>query len=162
MTNPSQGEICGRALCSLFIWGTPEDWDRYQPRRNYVLDGYSLIGQSAAGVHQMHSLVQFCTRAWLEDFGEPKRWSSLFLSLASEHFPGGDFETWATCRMLLPHVEGIAAGSVATTQTELENHVVMKNCWCDSELFVAARDLSSSAGRSPCRLPGLSRFPSFL
>ncbi|KEY72933.1 hypothetical protein S7711_10212 [Stachybotrys chartarum IBT 7711] len=96
-----------------------------------VLDGYSLVSLSTTGFHQMHSLVQFCTRTWLEGIGDAKHWSSLFLNLASAHFPSGDFETWAACRILLPHVEEIAMSTTATTETDLENRgeILTKMSW---------------------------------
>jgi hypothetical protein len=70
-----------------------------------VLRGYSLVNVSATGLLEMHSLVQFCTRSWISEFGDPARWSRLFIKLAADHFPSGTFETWAICQNLLPHIE---------------------------------------------------------
>ncbi|KAJ4243339.1 hypothetical protein NW762_014825 [Fusarium torreyae] len=70
-----------------------------------VLRGYSLVNFSTMGLLEMHSLVQFCTRSWISEFGDPARWSRLFIKLAAEHFPSGTFETWAICQNLLPHIE---------------------------------------------------------
>ncbi|KAL7755426.1 hypothetical protein ACKLNR_014524 [Fusarium oxysporum f. sp. zingiberi] len=70
-----------------------------------VLRGYSLVNISTVGLYEMHSLVQFCTRSWISEFGDPAKWSRLFMKLAADHFPSGAFETWAVCQSLLPHVE---------------------------------------------------------
>ncbi|KAK0767243.1 hypothetical protein N5P37_000977, partial [Trichoderma harzianum] len=73
-----------------------------------LLRAYSLIDLTATtGVWGMHSLVQFCTKAWLLSSGELMRWKRLLLRLASRHFPSGAFETWATCQILLPHVQPV-------------------------------------------------------
>ncbi|KAL3587549.1 hypothetical protein FPOAC2_13446 [Fusarium poae] len=70
-----------------------------------VLRGYSLVHISTVGLCEMHSLVQFCTRSWISEYGDPAKWSRLFMKLAADHFPSGAFETWAVCQSLLPHVE---------------------------------------------------------
>ncbi|KAK2599970.1 hypothetical protein QQS21_005272 [Conoideocrella luteorostrata] len=71
-----------------------------------VLLAYSLINTPAEPqVYEMHSLVQICTRSWLSELGHITRWENIFVRVASEHFPSGDFETWHECQMLLPHIE---------------------------------------------------------
>ncbi|UKZ86328.1 uncharacterized protein TrAFT101_002164 [Trichoderma asperellum] len=73
-----------------------------------VLRGYSLIRLSTtSGLCDMHALVQFCTKVWLSEFNGNNfaRLKSLFLSLCAEHFPSGNFETWARCQLLLPHMK---------------------------------------------------------
>ncbi|KAF6822492.1 Kinesin light chain 5 [Colletotrichum plurivorum] len=72
-----------------------------------TLRGYSLVALSSVGFCEMHSLVQFCTRLWISEFGDPARWSRLFVKLAADHFPSGEFETWGTCQSLLPHIEPV-------------------------------------------------------
>ncbi|KAH7125055.1 hypothetical protein B0J13DRAFT_598998 [Dactylonectria estremocensis] len=74
-----------------------EDDDEFEDDLD-VLRGYSLVSVTATrDVCEMHSLVQFCTRAWLQ----------VFLWAMSRHFPSGAFETWPTCQMLLPHIESM-------------------------------------------------------
>ncbi|KAJ4235454.1 hypothetical protein NW757_013525 [Fusarium falciforme] len=87
-----------------------EENDEENERRDFendidILRGYSLVTLSTVGLCEMHSLVQFCTRSWISEFGDPARWSRLFMKLAADHFPSGVFETWAACQSLLPHVE---------------------------------------------------------
>ena len=67
----------------------------------------------------MHPFVQFCTRSWISEFGNPERWSRLFIQLAADHFPSGAFETWEDCQSLLPHV-----GPVLTS-TPREERVIL-------------------------------------
>ena len=71
-----------------------------------VLRGYSLVNISTTlGFCEMHSLVQSCMQVWLSRSDELMRWKRLLLRLAWKHFPGGAFETWATCQILLPHIQ---------------------------------------------------------
>ncbi|KAM0339924.1 hypothetical protein ACHAPU_010757 [Fusarium lateritium] len=70
-----------------------------------ILRSYSLVSVATTGFCEMHPLVQFCTRSWISEFGDPEKWSRLFIKLAAYHFPNGEFETWAVCQTLLPHVE---------------------------------------------------------
>jgi hypothetical protein len=71
----------------------------------YVLRGYFLIHVSTEGLFEMHPLVQFCTRQWISECGDPTRWRQLFIKLADEHFPVGEFEVWGVRQSLLPHLE---------------------------------------------------------
>lgn len=72
-----------------------------------VLRGYSLVNTTTKGFCEMHSLVKLCTQVWISRFDDLRRWKRLFLSLASKHFPSGDFETWEQCQTLLPHLQSI-------------------------------------------------------
>ncbi|KAF9761682.1 hypothetical protein IL306_003749 [Fusarium sp. DS 682] len=75
-----------------------------------VLRGYSLVDIPIEGLLEMHSLVQFCTRSWISESGDAEKWNRLFIKLAADHFPSGDFETWAACQGLLPHIEPLLGG----------------------------------------------------
>ncbi|KAF6843413.1 Kinesin light chain 5 [Colletotrichum musicola] len=71
-----------------------------------VLRGYSLVTITATpGLLEMHSLVQFCTKVWISEFGSPDQWKTHFLQSASQHFPSGVFETWQQCQTLMPHIQ---------------------------------------------------------
>ncbi|KAJ4176011.1 hypothetical protein NW767_015588, partial [Fusarium falciforme] len=73
-----------------------------------VLRGYSLVSVTAAqDIFEVHSLVQFCTRAWISIVDDAERWRQVFLRSISRHFPSGAFETWPTCQLLLPHIESL-------------------------------------------------------
>ncbi|KAF5507555.1 Kinesin light chain [Colletotrichum aenigma] len=71
-----------------------------------VLRSYSLVTVTAmSGFLEMHSLAQFCTKVWISEYGFPDQWKTLFLQLASQHFPSGVFETWQQCQTLMPHIQ---------------------------------------------------------
>ncbi|KAM6516645.1 hypothetical protein FALCPG4_014823 [Fusarium falciforme] len=71
-----------------------------------TLRGYSLVAVTAdSESFEMHALVQFCTRVWLSSFCDTQRWEGKFLKVMSELYPSGEYENWATCQCLDPHVE---------------------------------------------------------
>ncbi|RFU31458.1 hypothetical protein B7463_g4861, partial [Scytalidium lignicola] len=73
-----------------------------------TLQAYSLITVTAdSGVYEMHALVQFCTRVWLSTFSNSKQWDKEFLGLMETEFSSVDYENWAKCQQLLPHVESL-------------------------------------------------------
>ncbi|KAF6806455.1 Kinesin light chain 5 [Colletotrichum sojae] len=86
-----------------------------------VLRGYSLVTITATpGLLEMHSLVQFCTKVWISEFGSPDQWKTLFLQSASEHFPSGVFETWQQCQTLMPHVQPLLDKEPSEERNRLE------------------------------------------
>ncbi|KAF5512206.1 Kinesin light chain 3 [Colletotrichum aenigma] len=71
-----------------------------------MLRGYSLVTMTAVpGFLEMHSLVQFCTKVWISEYGFRDQWKTLFLQSASQHFPSGVFKTWQQCQTLMPHIQ---------------------------------------------------------
>ncbi|KAM3437473.1 hypothetical protein MY4824_003832 [Beauveria thailandica] len=93
-----------------------------------VLFAYSLVRAPAEpDLYQMHSLVQICTRAWLSELGQVARWETLFLQLASEHFPDGLFETWHRCQLLLPHIERLLEKPPADETRRLDWGLLLMN-----------------------------------
>ncbi|KAF6782559.1 Kinesin light chain 5 [Colletotrichum sojae] len=95
-----------------------------------TLRGYSLVALSSAGFCEMHSLVQFCTRLWISEFGDPARWSWLFVKLAADHFPSGAYETWGTCQSLLPHIEPVLSRKKKGQSDILDWAKLLTNvCW---------------------------------
>ncbi|KAF6782114.1 PFS and TPR domain-containing protein [Colletotrichum sojae] len=86
-----------------------------------VLRGYSLVTTTATpGLLEMHSLVQFCTKVWISEFGSPDQWKTHFLQSASEHFPSGEFETWQQCQTLMPHVQPLLDKEPSEERNRLE------------------------------------------
>ena len=84
-----------------FIQAVREDMD--------ILMGYSLVRESESEVYEMHPLVQVCTQAWQAKLNKKTYWDKVFLRQCATGFPKGEYETWTTCRMLLPHVKPILA-----------------------------------------------------
>lgn len=76
----------------------------------YILSSYSLIGTNVDGnVFEMHRLVQFSTKAWLEVNSELEKWKEQYINVIDEAFPVGRYENWKTCLDLFPHAENVLA-----------------------------------------------------
>jgi tetratricopeptide (TPR) repeat protein len=72
----------------------------------YTLSSYSLIGTNLdATEFEMHRLVQFSTKTWLELKGELEYWKEKFINVMDEEFPIGKYENWTICQALFPHAE---------------------------------------------------------
>src|SRR6267378_1364723 len=72
----------------------------------YTLCSYSLIGTNTdATEFEMHQLVQFSTKSWLELRGEAENWKEKFIAIMDDEFPLGEYENWTECQKLFPHVE---------------------------------------------------------
>jgi len=69
-----------------------------------LLRDYSLIIVAAdEKTFEMHGLVQLATRKWLRGHNQATKWLEVALQVLATAFPSGQPETWATCRILLPH-----------------------------------------------------------
>jgi tetratricopeptide (TPR) repeat protein len=72
----------------------------------YALTNYSLIKMSADGKQfQMHRLVQFSMKRWLELYDELGFWKETYVTLMDDNYSVGRHENWATCQKLFPHVQ---------------------------------------------------------
>ena len=70
-----------------------------------TLLGYSLVDVMADGdSFEMHALVQFCSRIWLQSFGTFESWKRTFLRIMSNEYPTWSYDTWEMCRRLEPHI----------------------------------------------------------
>jgi len=98
------------SLMSLFDrQGIPESLlhHRYQRDKDgeadfeddfYTLRSYSLVEISADGKEfNMHRLVQFSTRKWLELYNELEEWKAKYVTLMDDSYPIGRHENWAVC-----------------------------------------------------------------
>jgi tetratricopeptide (TPR) repeat protein len=93
-----------------------------------TLLAYSLVRATMdKGVWEMHALVQFCMRAWLSSFGDTEKWSYSFLALMASEFPDPEFENWAKCQQLLPHVELLYKSEPSNDQSMREWAKVLDN-----------------------------------
>jgi hypothetical protein len=89
-----------------------------------ILRGYSLVTLTKQGFCEIHPLVQFCTRSWISEFGDPARWDRLFILLASIVFPHGQFETGVTCQTLLPHIQPVL-GTIHSEENSLLSWAIL-------------------------------------
>ena len=71
-----------------------------------VLRSFSLIALGIEkNVFEMHRLVQFAMRKWLEQRQELERWKERYIAIMADAFPLGNYENWGRCQMLFPHAE---------------------------------------------------------
>ena len=69
-----------------------------------VLRSFSLIALGTENdVFEMHRLVQFATRKWLEQRQELEEWKKRYITVMADAFPPGRYENWKRCQMLFPH-----------------------------------------------------------
>lgn len=71
-----------------------------------ILRNYSLV---AVGIQsdllEMHRLVQFATRKWLEERKELEKWKETYITILAETFPSAKYENWVKCHVLFPHAQ---------------------------------------------------------
>ncbi len=71
-----------------------------------TLTSYSLVTMNVEGSEfEMHRLVQFSTKKWLEHYDELENWKENYIRIMHKAFPVGKYENWTTCRKLFPHAE---------------------------------------------------------
>jgi len=70
-----------------------------------MLKDLCLIDMSAdGGTFEMHQLVQFSTKKWLELHNEQGKWQKRYVAIMLEAFPEGTYSNWPVCQPLYPHV----------------------------------------------------------
>ncbi|KAI9661687.1 MAG: hypothetical protein M1821_008925 [Bathelium mastoideum] len=74
-----------------------------------ILSSFSLVTMDVGGSQlEMHRLVQFSTKRWLELNDELGKWKEKYVRLLDKKYPPGEYENWTTCRALFPHVQALA------------------------------------------------------
>ena len=69
-----------------------------------TLQGYALVNlRSESETFSIHRLVQHAMRKRLASIDAVIEWSRKALSILSEQFPDGQYESWKTCAALVPH-----------------------------------------------------------
>jgi len=136
------------SLMSLFDrQGIPESllYNRYQRDEDgeadfeddiYTLTSYSLVKMSADGKEfEMHRLVQFSTKKWLELYDELEGWREKYVRLMDDSYPAGHYENWTICRALFPHAQA-AVGCRPTDAKAVMvwASVLFKAAWYASEM----------------------------
>ena len=115
----------------------------------HILSSYSLIGTNVDGnVFEMHRLVQFSTKAWLEINGELEKWKEQYIKVIDEAFPVGRYENWKTCLDLFPHAENVLAYR-PTNEAHLErwSSILFNAAWYanDRGNYSAAEEMNRRA-----------------
>ena len=71
-----------------------------------VLRSFSLVALGIKNdAFEMHRLVQFATRKWLEQRHELERWKEKYIAIMEDAFPPGTYANWNRCQILFPHAE---------------------------------------------------------
>ena len=76
---------------------------------------------------EMHDLVQLATRKWLEVQMQVGRWEKASLRIMAAAFPSGKHETWAACRVLLPHARKVLGYVLEETNATLDRSRIADN-----------------------------------
>ncbi|KAJ5718803.1 hypothetical protein N7488_004449, partial [Penicillium malachiteum] len=99
-------------------------------------------------VFTMHRLVQLTVRVWLEADRQLERWKEQFIRILWERFPTGDYENWAQCQSLFPHVRS-AMSQRPKSQEFLEKWATLlyKGAWYAKEIgnTIESRDMASES-----------------
>ncbi|ELR09121.1 hypothetical protein GMDG_03701 [Pseudogymnoascus destructans 20631-21] len=78
-------------------------------------------------IFQMHELVQLATKKWLEVQMQVGRWQKASLHIMAAAFPSGQHETWAACRVLLPHARKVLGYVLEETEATLDRVRIADN-----------------------------------
>lgn len=71
-----------------------------------ILTIYSLVTVNLEGNQfEMHRLVQFSMKKWLEHHDELENWREKYINIMANSFPIGEYENWTVCGKLFPHAE---------------------------------------------------------
>ncbi|RDL35195.1 uncharacterized protein BP5553_07126 [Venustampulla echinocandica] len=76
---------------------------------------------------EMHDLVQLATTKWLEVQKQVGRWQKTSLQIIATAFPSGQHETWAACRVLLPHARKALGYVLEETEAKLDRARITDN-----------------------------------
>ncbi|MCJ1273174.1 hypothetical protein MMC21_000963 [Puttea exsequens] len=98
-----------------------------------TLQGYALVNLASKNeTLSIHRLVQHAMRKRLVSIGASTKWSRKALSVLSENFPDGEYESWETCVALIPHASHILTNDfpkntedmllIATLQSKLSQY----------------------------------------
>ena len=72
----------------------------------HMLRSYSLVAiGTKCNVFEMHRLVQFATKKWLERDNKLEKWKEKYIAIMARIFPVGRHENWERCQALFPHAE---------------------------------------------------------
>ena len=123
-----------------------------------ILTSYSLVTINTEGNEfEMHRLVQFSTKKWLELYDELEHWKERYIKIMYQAFPVGLYENWATCQQLFPHAEMILL-YCPTNEDYLEQwaSILLNAAWYsdDKGSYDIAEEMNRSALKGRKRVLG--------
>lgn len=149
------------SLMSLFDrQGIPESLlhDQYQREADteahfeddiHTLTSYSLVEMSADGTEfEMHRLVQYSMKKWLELSDELEAWKETYVALMDNSYPVGRHEHWTVCQALFPHAQAAVDCRPGNAKAlEVWASVLFKAAWYASEMgqYDVARYMGAGA-----------------
>jgi tetratricopeptide (TPR) repeat protein len=73
----------------------------------YTLTSYSLVEISSANgsEFEMHRLVQYSTKKWLELCSELEEWKARYATMMDSSYPVAQYDNWKVLHALFPHVQ---------------------------------------------------------
>ena len=114
-----------------------------------TLASYSLVEISGAdgSEFEMHRLVQYSTKKWLELSGELEGWKKRYVTLMDRSYPVGQHANWKVCQALFPHAQAAAdsrPGNAEVEALEAWASVLYKAAWyaIDMGQYGAAREMN--------------------
>ena len=115
----------------------------------HTLTSFSLVEMSADGHEfEMHRLVQFSTKKWLELYDELEEWKEAYITLMDNSYPVGRHKNWAMCQALFPHAQAVVACRPAgERRVEAWASVLYKAAWYAIEMgkYKEAKEMSQDA-----------------
>ncbi|KIM96916.1 hypothetical protein OIDMADRAFT_131494 [Oidiodendron maius Zn] len=78
-----------------------------------ILMSFSLVTANVGGSQfEMHRLVQFSTKRWLELNEELEEWKEKYVRLMDNSYPVGQHENWTVCQALFPHAQAVVGEAI--------------------------------------------------
>ncbi|KAK4683078.1 hypothetical protein QC764_0025720 [Podospora pseudoanserina] len=94
-----------------------------------MLRDYCLIATNEMDEFEMHGLVQFSTRKWLEQSGQQETLKQKFIERMAALFPTGEYKNWATCRNLFAHVQVVLGYRPSENREEIWATLLYNGGW---------------------------------
>ncbi|KAF2678563.1 hypothetical protein K458DRAFT_348288 [Lentithecium fluviatile CBS 122367] len=114
-----------------------------------TLTSFSLVATNVDGDQfEMHRLVQFSTRKWLELQGELEGWREKYVRLMDDSYPVGRYENWKVCQVLFPHAQAtVSCRPTSSSALEAWASVLFKAAWYADDMgnYNEAEEMGRSA-----------------
>jgi tetratricopeptide (TPR) repeat protein len=118
----------------------------------YTLTSYSLVEISSVdgSEFEMHRLVQYSTKKWLELSSELEEWKARYAAVMDSSYLVGRYENWKECQALFPHAQAAVdcrPGEGERKALEAWASVLFKAAWYASEMgqYDVAGEMDRSA-----------------
>ncbi|KAJ5917562.1 hypothetical protein N7466_011116 [Penicillium verhagenii] len=96
----------------------------------------------------MHRLVQLTVHVWLKANSQLERWKEQFIMVLWQRFPTGEYENWARCQSLFPHVKSAMSQRPKSQESLVQWATLLyRGAWYAQESgnFVESRDMASKS-----------------